>query len=86
MVLEVLEVVLEVLDLPWMPWGAAPTAPLCKFSPRRPPGQLQARMTHQQTSERDEKAHCLVKNTVGLQEAQNGALQCSMEIANKPRS
>ena len=43
-------------------------------------------MTHQQTSECFEKAHCLVKNTVGLQEAENGALLCSMEIANKPRS
>ena len=43
-------------------------------------------MTHEQTSERLEKAHCLVKNTVGLQEAENGALLCSMEIANKPRS
>ena len=43
-------------------------------------------MTHQQTSERFEKAHCLVKNTVGLQEAENGALLRSMEIANKPRS
>ena len=42
-------------------------------------------MTHQQTSERFEKAHCLVKNTVALQEAENGALLCSMEIANKPR-
>ena len=42
-------------------------------------------MTHQQTSERFEKAHCLVKNAVGLQEAENGALLCSMEIANKPR-
>ena len=56
------------------------------ISPQRPPGQLQARMTHQQTSERFEKAHCLVKNTVALQEAENGALLCSMEIANKPRS
>ena len=43
-------------------------------------------MTHEQTSERLEKAHCLVKNTVGLQEAENGALLCSMEIAHKPRS
>ena len=29
---------------------------------------------------------CLVKNTVALQEAENGAPLCSMEIANKPRS
>ena len=43
-------------------------------------------MTHQQTSERFENAQSLVKNTVCLQEAENGALLCSMEIANKPRS
>ena len=42
-------------------------------------------MTHQQTSERFEKAHCLVENTVGLQEAEDGALLCFLEIANKPR-
>ena len=42
-------------------------------------------MTHQTRAELDEEAHCLVKNTVGLQEAGNGALLCSMEIANKPR-
>ena len=43
-------------------------------------------MTHEQTSERFEKAHCLVKNTVALQEAENAALLFSMEIVNKPRS
>ena len=42
-------------------------------------------MTHQTRAEFDGEAHCLVKNTVGFQEAENGALLCSMEIANKPR-
>ena len=34
----------------------------------RPPGQLQARMTHPQRAEFHEEAHCLVKNTVALRE------------------
>ena len=47
--------------------GAAPTAPLCKFSPRRPPGQLQARLTQVSYVEFLGAPHCLVKNTVALQ-------------------
>ena len=43
-------------------------------------------MTHQTRAEFDGEARCLDKNTVALQEAENGALLCSMEIANKPRS
>ena len=91
--LEVLEVVMEILEDHQNHWPDHKAGRFIsnfqqkrKFSLRRPPGQLQARMTHQQTSERFEKAHCLVKNTVGLQEAENGALLCSLEMANKPRS
>ena len=39
------------------------------FYSRRPPGHQSSRMTHQTASERLEKAHCLVKNTVGLHPA-----------------